>query len=525
MAINNPYVPGDPFSYDLKWLVRKVKELITVTQDFDEKVEQAVEEYIDNLQIPTDYINVMEPRHGLQPVVGDGVTDDTIAFKAIISYCIAQSKPLYIPQFCNVLITDDVKMLDMPNLILQGTISGDPALEVQISYDAQTTDAITWDIGTIDGPTLKLMGAKNATIRVQKATELELYADGSMPKYYSFAYNTLLLGNIQKLEFSSVSGGWINENVFLNGRMATFVMDGDYAHNNNIFYRPTFETVTFDLIKGSSNYFYDVRLEGTNNIHFHEYATGNVMTRTWLSTSPTVNNDLTPYTDDNGTNIIVLSTSAFNRYERIEMNKHNWNFNDVRYLYPSGNGLYIQAWRPDPIIETELIPIDKGAMLILDSDQPYWRVRAFIYDHLKNLITIEPLTAPLYGGAVPWDSNNNCYATSSNTQTYFQLGLCAKKYAVDTGARYVKFEVRSGDSTGVFEHLNVTILTSKTVFDNSRPYFAFNKKTGPAAPTAGDWEQGDLVYNNNPSPGAPLGWICTAAGTPGTWKQIGTIAT
>ena len=26
MAINNPYVPGDPFSYDLKWLVRKIKE-------------------------------------------------------------------------------------------------------------------------------------------------------------------------------------------------------------------------------------------------------------------------------------------------------------------------------------------------------------------------------------------------------------------------------------------------------------------------------------------------------------------
>lgn len=27
MAINSPYAPGDPYSYDLKWMVRKLKEL------------------------------------------------------------------------------------------------------------------------------------------------------------------------------------------------------------------------------------------------------------------------------------------------------------------------------------------------------------------------------------------------------------------------------------------------------------------------------------------------------------------
>jgi len=29
MAINSPYVPGDPYSYDLKWMVKKIKELFT----------------------------------------------------------------------------------------------------------------------------------------------------------------------------------------------------------------------------------------------------------------------------------------------------------------------------------------------------------------------------------------------------------------------------------------------------------------------------------------------------------------
>ena len=521
MAINNPYVPGDPFSYDLKWLVRKVKELITVTQDFDEKVEQAVEEYIDNLQIPTDYINVMEPRHGLQPVVGDGVTDDTIAFKAIISYCLAQSKPLYIPQFCNVLITDDIKMLDMPNLILQGTISGDPALEVQISYDAQTTDAITWDVGTIDGPTLKLMGAKNATIRVQKATELELYADGSMPKYYSCAYNTLLLGNIQKLEFASVSGGWINENVFLNGRMTTFVMDGDYVHNNNIFYRPTFETATFDIIKGSSNYFYDVRLEGSNTIHFHEYATSNVMTRTWLSTTPTVSLIDTPYTDDNGTNLIIISTSAFNNYDCLEITKRSLGL-DYRYFYKTATGLHATGSYKE-IAQTDLIPIDKGVCFRIFSDANIWRCYVQIYDYLGNRITTPPGTSPLYLGSMSWDNVGQSYYLGSNTQD-FTRGFCRYKYGVDTGVAYIKIGVTNANSAGDFSYLNLWLLTSKLKFTTSQFKLLQNFNTLNAAPTVQTGEVGDILFANPPTAGGPLGWICTAAGTPGTWKQIGTIS-
>lgn len=47
-----------------------------------------------------------------------------------------------------------------------------------------------------------------------------------------------------------------------------------------------------------------------------------------------------------------------------------------------------------------------------------------------------------------------------------------------------------------------------------------------AAPTSGSWQQGDFVRNSAPAELGPAGskyfihgWICTAAGTPGTWKQ------
>lgn len=40
---------------------------------------------------------------------------------------------------------------------------------------------------------------------------------------------------------------------------------------------------------------------------------------------------------------------------------------------------------------------------------------------------------------------------------------------------------------------------------------------GDAAPTGGTWIVGDIVFNNAPAIGNPIGWSCTVAGTPGTW--------
>lgn len=45
-----------------------------------------------------------------------------------------------------------------------------------------------------------------------------------------------------------------------------------------------------------------------------------------------------------------------------------------------------------------------------------------------------------------------------------------------------------------------------------------------AAPTTKDWLVGDIIYNVTPSAGGNIGWVCVTAGTPGTWKSFGTIA-
>lgn len=65
----------------------------------------------------------------------------------------------------------------------------------------------------------------------------------------------------------------------------------------------------------------------------------------------------------------------------------------------------------------------------------------------------------------------------------------------------------------------ITTSTNYAVSNSNKRLFS-----GTSAPTSGTWERGDVVFNNLPSAGGNLGWICTTAGSPGTWKSMSTIA-
>lgn len=49
---------------------------------------------------------------------------------------------------------------------------------------------------------------------------------------------------------------------------------------------------------------------------------------------------------------------------------------------------------------------------------------------------------------------------------------------------------------------------------------------GTAAPvgTGTAYARGDKVWNTQPSASGVIGWVCTAAGSPGTWKTFGAIS-
>jgi hypothetical protein len=44
-----------------------------------------------------------------------------------------------------------------------------------------------------------------------------------------------------------------------------------------------------------------------------------------------------------------------------------------------------------------------------------------------------------------------------------------------------------------------------------------------AEPATGTWEDTDIIYKANSVAGDYIGWVCTTAGTPGTWREFGAI--
>lgn len=62
---------------------------------------------------------------------------------------------------------------------------------------------------------------------------------------------------------------------------------------------------------------------------------------------------------------------------------------------------------------------------------------------------------------------------------------------------------------------------------NDHRYYSQHQTTlhfmGDAAPKDGRWRKGSLIYNNNPAPGVPVGWVCTKGGEPGVWCPFGVI--
>jgi hypothetical protein len=60
--------------------------------------------------------------------------------------------------------------------------------------------------------------------------------------------------------------------------------------------------------------------------------------------------------------------------------------------------------------------------------------------------------------------------------------------------------------------------------DNSFSQYFTNSNINTAAPTGGYWTRGEKIYNSAPAAAGFIGFVCTTAGTPGTWKTFGAIS-
>jgi len=107
-------------------------------------------------------------------------------------------------------------------------------------------------------------------------------------------------------------------------------------------------------------------------------------------------------------------------------------------------------------------------------------------------------------------NNRGLYSTSGQV---FSAGIVANNLSNAN----IEFDGGSGTSLVCRNNYGTAvILPDDQTFARALPSLS-------AAPASGAHRAGDIVLNSSPSGGAHIGWVCTANGTPGTWKTFGAI--
>lgn len=109
------------------------------------------------------------------------------------------------------------------------------------------------------------------------------------------------------------------------------------------------------------------------------------------------------------------------------------------------------------------------------------------------------------------------------------------RYECSSGAGITALDVvnTSNGSLNAFRILNADDSVGVTLTASGRAWKVKGNTTGTinksvlwtetVAPSTGTWSRGDIAWANAPSAGGSAGWICTTAGTPGTWSAFGPI--
>lgn len=119
------------------------------------------------------------------------------------------------------------------------------------------------------------------------------------------------------------------------------------------------------------------------------------------------------------------------------------------------------------------------------------------------------------------DGNTKAFTLSSTVSTendtmVFVEGVYQFKNTYTVSGTTLTFDVAPPSGTANVEVVLITRGFSTAV--------SILQDTGSAAPTTGTYPAGWVRWNSAPVAGENAGWICTVAGTPGTWKAFGLIS-
>ena len=104
-----------------------------------------------------------------------------------------------------------------------------------------------------------------------------------------------------------------------------------------------------------------------------------------------------------------------------------------------------------------------------------------------------------------------------------QLNATSGRYGINNNGNQTVF---TGSNVAInFAVANLNQSVTQRVYGNT--VVASNPSrtdAGTAIPTTGTWGVGDKIYHTTPAASGFVGWVCTVAGSPGTWKTFGAIS-
>ena len=192
-------------------------------------------------------------------------------------------------------------------------------------------------------------------------------------------------------------------------------------------------------------------------------------------------------------------------------------------------GIWAHSWPSAPLINRLTIS-NNNIEIAAGNDTS--GIYADYVDHLvvtgNNVNHLDTdATAPFYFDNISWGtiSGNNLASQNTDTSNVVSFtnlsnvavvgnNICGE-YIFTTANNYNEVSANVFDSVGTVDGRTMVVgwgLSS----DLLRTWAA-------AAPTTGMWKVGDRVYNSVPSVGQPKSWVCTVAGTPGTWTSEGNL--
>tara|TARA_Y100001937_G_scaffold64756_1_gene88683 strand:- start:11 stop:934 length:924 start_codon:yes stop_codon:yes gene_type:complete len=90
---------------------------------------------------------------------------------------------------------------------------------------------------------------------------------------------------------------------------------------------------------------------------------------------------------------------------------------------------------------------------------------------------------------------------------------------LDVGNGKTQITIKANGNVGI----GVKQPTQALEVDGNIKYKGKTITSGATQPKEGNWQKGDICYNDDAQSGSYVGWICTRGGNPGTWAKFGLI--